>query len=148
MKGFALSIDDFGTGYSSLKNLHDLPIDVLKIDQSFVGQIGKDWETTEIVRAIIELGNNLDIEIIAEGVSTDLQEQMLASQGCRLGQGYLLAPPSGAAEIEQLLRAEMNGPGEPAARLRPTSGNGRRRRASGRFVSVEDVTPSASSRPH
>ncbi len=91
--GVKISMDDFGTGYSSLKNLHDLPIDVLKIDQSFVGQIGKDWETTEIVRAIIELGNNLDIDIIAEGVSTELQEQMLASQGCRLGQGYLFSMP-------------------------------------------------------
>lgn len=89
--GFRIGIDDFGTGYSSLKYLHELPIDVLKIDQSFVSQLGKDWETTEIVRSIIELCGNLDIDVVAEGVANEFQEQALITQGCKLGQGFLFA---------------------------------------------------------
>lgn len=105
--GFRIGIDDFGTGYSSLKYLHELPVDVLKIDQTFVGQIGKDWETTEIVRSIIELSGNLDIEVIAEGVTTELQEQMLAAQGCKLGQGFLFSVPLDPKEATLMIERNI-----------------------------------------
>jgi EAL domain-containing protein (putative c-di-GMP-specific phosphodiesterase class I) len=96
-------VDDFGTGYSSLQSLHRLPIDVLKIDRSFVAGLGQDDRTAELVRTIVQLGSSIGVGVIAEGVSTPEQHRILLDLGCRLGQGYLFSPALPPAELAELL---------------------------------------------
>lgn len=98
-----LHMDDFGTGYSSLSYLNDYPIDSLKVDQSFVGKLGLSEETWQIVQAIVNLGKNLDMEIIAEGIENMMQLRMLQTLKCDYGQGYYFAKPMAPADIEPLL---------------------------------------------
>jgi diguanylate cyclase (GGDEF)-like protein len=88
-----LSIDDFGTGYSSLSYLQRFPVDMLKIDRSFVSQIGETGEHLEIVRAIVTLAHNLEMSAIAEGVETTQQLSQLRAAGCEFGQGYFFSKP-------------------------------------------------------
>jgi len=102
--GLTLAIDDFGTGYSSLKYLSKLPVDKLKIDQSFVRQMSDDSSDATIVRTIVALGKGLNLEVFAEGVETAAQRQFLVDQGCRSGQGYLFSRPVPAADFAALLR--------------------------------------------
>ncbi|MBD2091184.1 EAL domain-containing protein [Microcoleus sp. FACHB-1515] len=100
--GVQLYIDDFGTGYSSLNRLYDLPLDVLKIDRSFVQQL--DSERGEyLVRAIANLARSLGIDVIAEGVETQEQVLKLQSLGCYRGQGYFFAKPLNSEAVVQLL---------------------------------------------
>jgi EAL domain-containing protein (putative c-di-GMP-specific phosphodiesterase class I) len=106
--GVQLSIDDFGTGYSSLSYLHRFPIDTLKIDRSFVMRMGKEGENSEIVKTIVTLAQNLQMEVIAEGVETVQQLEQLRHLGCRYAQGYLLAKPMPLAEIDKLVRQKTN----------------------------------------
>lgn len=101
--GVGLAIDDFGTGYSSLSYLAQFPIDTLKIDQSFVKKIDTNYENSSIVSAIIGMGKNLGLKVIAEGVETPEQRAYLLSQGCTEGQGYLLSPPIAGAEFTSFL---------------------------------------------
>jgi EAL domain-containing protein (putative c-di-GMP-specific phosphodiesterase class I) len=89
----AVGIDDFGAGRSSLSHLHDLPLDTLKIDRSFIGELGRRRESDEIVRTVIELGHGLGLGVIAEGVETGGQRDALRAMGCDYAQGYLYAPP-------------------------------------------------------
>jgi diguanylate cyclase (GGDEF)-like protein/PAS domain S-box-containing protein len=91
--GVALAIDDFGTGYSSLSYLRRFPVDVLKVDQSFVSGLGPDPEDSTIVAAIVNLANTLELEAIAEGVETFDQIERLRGLGCHLAQGYYFAKP-------------------------------------------------------
>jgi diguanylate cyclase (GGDEF)-like protein/PAS domain S-box-containing protein len=91
--GIDLCIDDFGTGYSSLSRLHQLPINTLKIDRTFVMRMGANSENAEIVRSIVSLGHNLGMDIIAEGVEKSEQFLALRDLGCEYGQGYLFAKP-------------------------------------------------------
>jgi diguanylate cyclase (GGDEF)-like protein len=98
-----LGVDDFGTGYSSLAYLRRFPVDVLKIDRSFVNGLGEDLEDTAIVAAIISLADTLGLTVIAEGVETVLQRDSLASLGCARAQGYLYARPRSAKEAEKAL---------------------------------------------
>jgi diguanylate cyclase (GGDEF)-like protein/PAS domain S-box-containing protein len=100
--GLALSIDDFGTGYSSFSYLRKFPIDVLKIDRSFVSDIGQDGEAA-IVVSIIALAHNLKLRVIAEGVETEAQLDYLRANGCDEIQGYYFSQPLPAAEFERLL---------------------------------------------
>ncbi len=102
--GISISMDDFGTGYSSLSYLHAFPIDVLKIDRSFVGRMGEGDQPLQIVRTIIELARVLNIDVVAEGIETSEQYQLLRELGCRFGQGYLFARPMPAAQVSTLLR--------------------------------------------
>jgi diguanylate cyclase (GGDEF)-like protein len=91
--GVHLSIDDFGTGYSSLSYLHRFPVNTLKIDRSFIGRMAKGDENSEIVRTICTLANNLGMEVVAEGVETREQLELLRSLKCEYGQGYLFSRP-------------------------------------------------------
>lgn len=100
--GVSLSMDDFGTGYSSLSYLTQLPLDQLKIDQSFVHNLGAKSSDDVIVQTIIGMGNNLNIEIIAEGVETEAQHAFLKQHGCSLFQGYLFSRPVPVDEFEEL----------------------------------------------
>ncbi len=101
--GVRLSIDDFGTGYSSLAYLRRFPVDVLKIDRTFVGGLGKDLEDSAIVAAVVNLADTLGFTTVAEGVETELQRSCLVGLGCTRAQGYLFAQPSAAPEAEALL---------------------------------------------
>jgi diguanylate cyclase (GGDEF)-like protein/PAS domain S-box-containing protein len=101
--GIQVQIDDFGTGYSSLNYLQRFEIDALKIDRSFVSQLGVSGENSEIARTIITLARNLGMKVVAEGIETDLQLEQLKALGCDWGQGYLLSLPLKPFEVESLL---------------------------------------------
>jgi EAL domain-containing protein (putative c-di-GMP-specific phosphodiesterase class I) len=102
--GVSFSMDDFGTGYSSLAYLTQLPINQLKIDQSFVQNIGLKSADSIIVQTIIGMANNLGMELIAEGVETEAQREFLEQQGCQVCQGYLFGKPVPLAEFEERLK--------------------------------------------
>ena len=91
--GFKISIDDFGTGYSSMSYLKQLPIDTIKIDKSFVDDIGDKSADNVIIEAIVALSKTLGYIIVAEGIETEDQEEFLKSIHCDIGQGYLFSRP-------------------------------------------------------
>lgn len=104
--GIMLYLDDFGTGYSSLSYLRHFPVDVLKIDKSFVRWMGIDRESDEIVRAVVNLAHNLRMLVIAEGVEQEDQLAKLRQLGCEYGQGYHFSRPITAEEAENLLAGD------------------------------------------
>ena len=106
-QGFNLSIDDFGTGYSSLRYLKEFPLDELKIDQSFVSQIAENREDAAIVSSIILMANNLNMDVVAEGVEEEVQLGLLEQNGCRHFQGYLFSRPVPDREFVSLLEAQV-----------------------------------------
>ncbi|MFN2540050.1 MAG: putative bifunctional diguanylate cyclase/phosphodiesterase, partial [Mycobacteriales bacterium] len=121
--GVRISVDDFGTGYSSLTYLKRFPVDVLKIDRSFVDGLGSDADDLAIVQAIQALATSLGMDTIAEGIETAVQRDVLLSLGCRRAQGYLFAQPGPAAETTALLKspAVPRVPRPRSARLPQTS---------------------------
>jgi PAS domain S-box-containing protein len=106
--GVSLSIDDFGTGHSSLSRLRSFPVDVLKIDRSFIRGIEQDVESREIAQLIVTLAHHLDLKVIAEGIETRGQQAYLEQFGCEFGQGYLFSPPVDHDAFEKLLVAASN----------------------------------------
>ena len=103
--GVRLAIDDFGTGYSSLSYLRQIPVDILKIDRSFVADLHDSPEAAAIVRSLIDLGKTLDLELIAEGVELEVQLHELERQRCNMAQGFLFARPMSPEDLESILEA-------------------------------------------
>ena len=116
--GVHLSMDDFGTGYSSLSRLRHLPFNHLKVDRSFIKELGGNQDDIAIVHAIVALGQNLGMQIIAEGVETDAQLVQLRTEGCDIAQGFFFGRPVPATEIGRQLARQtpMNGVGLHAPR--------------------------------
>jgi diguanylate cyclase (GGDEF)-like protein/PAS domain S-box-containing protein len=106
--GFSIAIDDFGTGYSSLSYLTNLPIDVLKIDRSFVKDMLTNPDKAELVKAIIAMAGALRMNLVAEGVETEEQAQLLLKHGCAVGQGYLYGKPMPKCEVENYSPSETD----------------------------------------
>ncbi|QUW88855.1 putative signaling protein [Streptomyces sp. V17-9] len=102
--GVRIAVDDFGTGFSSLRYLRDFPIDVLKIDKSFIDDIPQDSRQVALVEGIVRIADTLDLEVIAEGIEHPAQRNRLARMGCRFGQGYLFARPLTAHHGARVLR--------------------------------------------
>jgi EAL domain-containing protein (putative c-di-GMP-specific phosphodiesterase class I) len=119
--GVDLAIDDFGTGYSSLRYLRRLPLDVMKIEKSFVDGIGRPDEEPALLRAIVDLANIFGLRVVAEGIERPEQRARLLELGCELGQGHLLAEPLDAAAADALLFRVglLGGPSAEATAPRP-----------------------------
>jgi EAL domain-containing protein (putative c-di-GMP-specific phosphodiesterase class I) len=100
--GVRLAIDDFGTGYASLASLRGLPVDIIKIDPSFVAGLGHDQTLTLLTRTVVQVGRELGIQVVAEGVEDPVQLQLLREMGCGYGQGFLVGRPMAAPGIESL----------------------------------------------
>ena len=107
-KHLRVCLDDFGTGYSSLSYLHRFPIDVLKVDRSFIALLETDAEKSIIVSAIVNLALNLGLTVVAEGVETAQQQAYLESIKCQLAQGYYFARPMEKESARQLLQGQNN----------------------------------------
>jgi EAL domain-containing protein (putative c-di-GMP-specific phosphodiesterase class I) len=101
--GVQIALDDFGTGYASLSHLKQFPVDVLKIDRSFVAELGQDVDAAAIIRAVINLGHSLNIEVVAEGIETVDQAQRLTRKGCHYGQGHLYSPAVPADRVPEIV---------------------------------------------
>jgi diguanylate cyclase (GGDEF)-like protein/PAS domain S-box-containing protein len=107
-QGVRIAIDDFGTGYSSLSYLRDLPIDILKIDKSFIADIATSAEQAALVEGIIRIADGLGLSVVAEGVETQPQWDMLGGCDCDFGQGYLFSPPMSAEAVTALLARDRD----------------------------------------
>jgi diguanylate cyclase (GGDEF)-like protein/PAS domain S-box-containing protein len=103
--GVTIALDDFGTGYASLAHLKRFPVDVIKIDRSFVRNMESDADDATIVRAVLSLSHNLGIQVVAEGIETLAQASLLWEQECELGQGYFFGHPMAGEEVPQIIRS-------------------------------------------
>nr|WP_235506668.1 EAL domain-containing protein [Altererythrobacter sp. Root672] len=101
--GVRIALDDFGTGHSSLSHLRDFPVDVVKIDRSFVCKMTGDYEVRAIVSAVVDLAQQLRIDVVAEGVENELQRALLVAMGCPYGQGHLFGGPASKDEVGRAL---------------------------------------------
>jgi diguanylate cyclase (GGDEF)-like protein len=113
--GVRLAIDDFGTGYASLAHLRQLPVDIIKIDPSFVAGLGADPVLTMLTKTVIQVGRDLGIDVVAEGIEQPRQLAELREMGCGYGQGFLVARPMTVPSVEALIRTGTTKPGVPAA---------------------------------
>jgi EAL domain-containing protein (putative c-di-GMP-specific phosphodiesterase class I) len=108
--GVGLALDDFGTGYSSLAYLSRLPVDILKIDKSFVTALTQGDDVSPVTSAIVAMGKSLDLAIVAEGIETQDQLTALVALGCEYGQGFLLSPPLDGDAVSALLVSSASNP--------------------------------------
>jgi EAL domain-containing protein (putative c-di-GMP-specific phosphodiesterase class I) len=106
--GMKIALDDFGTGYASLSHLNQFPVNILKIDRSFVEKVEDRASRAPIIDAVVNLGKSLDIEVVAEGVETIVQHDFLLAAGCNQGQGFLYAPAIAAKRVPALLQARTS----------------------------------------
>jgi len=102
--GVRLAVDDFGTGYSSLAYLHRLPVDEIKIDKSFISAMAGDVSKSNIVRAAVDLGHSLRLEVVAEGIEDMQTWDLLTALGCDVAQGYYISRPMSAAAAEEWMK--------------------------------------------
>jgi diguanylate cyclase (GGDEF)-like protein/PAS domain S-box-containing protein len=114
--GVKLAIDDFGIGYASLAHLRQLPVDIVKIDPSFIAGLGQDPTLTLLTRTIVQVGRDLGMQVVAEGIEQPRQLAELREMGCGYGQGFLVARPMAASGVEALIRTAT---GTPAAQAPP-----------------------------
>jgi PAS domain S-box-containing protein len=112
--GVGICLDDFGTGHSSLSRLRRFPVDILKIDRSFVSHMDADAEARQIAHLIIEFAHMVKLQVIAEGVETSAQVGHLRSLGCEFGQGYFFSKPVDHDGVKQVLAASLDGSGQPS----------------------------------
>ena len=101
--GIKLAMDNFGAGYSSLSCLQEFPLDVLKVDRSFVANACRGRDYAALLHAVVTLADNLGLRVVAEGIETEEQLVLLQALGCAYGQGFLLAEPMSAADVGALL---------------------------------------------
>lgn len=113
--GVSIAIDDFGTGFSSLSYLREFPIDVLKVDKSFIDDITTDRQQLALVEGIVRIADVLGLNVVAEGIEYEGQRELLADMGCQFGQGYLFARPMTAHQAESFLRRASHGPASASA---------------------------------
>ena len=113
--GVRVAIDDFGTGYASLAHLRQLPLDIIKIDPSFVAGLGHDDTLTLLTRTVVQVGRELGLRVIAEGIEQPRQLSALREMGCDYGQGFLVARPMAAPGVEALIRTSGEASDEPSA---------------------------------
>jgi len=111
--GVRMAIDNFGTGYASLAHLRKLPLDIIKIDPSFVAGLGHDDTLTLLTRTVVQVGRELGLRVIAEGIEQPRQLSALREMGCDYGQGFLVARPMAAPGVEALIRTSGEAPDEP-----------------------------------
>ncbi len=107
--GVRIAVDDFGSGFSSLRYLRELPVDVLKIDKTFIDDLAHNTRQVALVQGIIHLADELGLEVIAEGIEESAQQELLTGIGCRFGQGYLFAAPMTVEQGEEVLRRQDGG---------------------------------------
>jgi EAL domain-containing protein (putative c-di-GMP-specific phosphodiesterase class I) len=105
--GISIAIDDFGTGYSSLSHLRQLPIDRLKIDRAFVTELSQEVSGGHIAAMVVELGRNLNLTVIAEGIEDETQAKTLLEMGCHEGQGFLYARPLTVLQLKEWLQHRL-----------------------------------------
>ena len=115
--GLTIALDDFGTGYSSLSYLSSLPLDKLKIDQSFIREMVSDPAALAIVQTVTTLGRGLDLKVVCEGIENAMQTEMLNAMHCEEGQGYLFGRPQTAADIHALSAAQSMFPSDKTIRV-------------------------------
>jgi len=108
--GLTLAMDDFGTGYSSLSYLKKFPIDIIKIDRSFINEIPDNQDDMEITSAVVAMAHNLKLKVVAEGIETPAQLAFLRRHRCDVGQGYLFDRPIPGRELVERLKRYPRGP--------------------------------------
>jgi diguanylate cyclase (GGDEF)-like protein/PAS domain S-box-containing protein len=137
--GIRLAIDDFGTGYSSLSYLRQFPLDILKVDRSFVASLDGSKDSMALVRSILNLSSTLRLDTVAEGIETSVQREALQGLGAHRGQGYLFARPMGPDDLRALLVRGAMDP-HPTATEQPTS-RSRTKRTAGKRTRGTDLPP-------
>jgi EAL domain-containing protein (putative c-di-GMP-specific phosphodiesterase class I) len=120
-RGIRVSLDDFGTGFASLTHLLDFPVDIIKIDRSFVSGVNLQARSSVIIESLVTIANRLGMKIIAEGIETEAQASRLLAMGCRYGQGYLYSPAVPACVTTQLLSRFGRRPAVPVTALTATA---------------------------
>jgi EAL domain-containing protein (putative c-di-GMP-specific phosphodiesterase class I) len=146
--GIMLAIDDFGTGYSSLSYLRQFPIDILKVDRSFVASLDGSTDSVALVRSILNLGSTLRLDTVAEGIETSEQREVLRGLGARRGQGYLFARPMSPDDLRDLLiRGARPGPPNGPAASRKPGLRADRRRPEGKAIRLPGPQRATQPRP-
>lgn len=136
--GVHIAVDDFGTGFSSLRYLRDFPIDVLKIDKSFIDDITHDPRQVVLVEGIVRIADTLGLQVIAEGIEEPAQRDLLAGMGCRFGQGYLFARPMTVEQSGHVL-SDGSGHGRRGPAARPVDGPRPAARRADRWADLEHL---------